>query len=37
MTASLACLRELTATDGGARMRMLGEKLLDGMLARVST
>ncbi|HXW84820.1 MAG TPA: aminotransferase class III-fold pyridoxal phosphate-dependent enzyme [Candidatus Binataceae bacterium] len=34
MAASLACLRELAATDGIARMRILGEKLRDGLLAQ---
>jgi glutamate-1-semialdehyde 2,1-aminomutase len=34
MAASLACLRELAAIGGTDRMRMLGEKLRDGMLAQ---
>ena len=34
MAASLACLQELAATNGIERMRMLGEKLRDGLLAQ---
>ena len=34
MAAALACLKELHATGGIERMRILGEKLRDGMLAQ---
>ena len=34
MAAALACLKELQATGGIERMRILGEKLRDGMLAQ---
>jgi glutamate-1-semialdehyde 2,1-aminomutase len=34
MAAALACLKELKAANGIERMRMLGEKLRDGMLAQ---
>jgi glutamate-1-semialdehyde aminotransferase len=34
MAAALACLKELKAANGIDRMRMIGEKLRDGMLAQ---
>jgi glutamate-1-semialdehyde 2,1-aminomutase len=37
MAASLACLRELGAIGGIDRMRILGEKLRDGMLTQART
>ena len=37
MAAALACLKELQTTNGIERMRILGEKLRDGMLAQART
>ena len=34
MAAALACLKELQATNGIERMRMIGEKLRDGLLSQ---
>src|SRR5262249_21069536 len=34
MAAALACLKELAACNGIERMRMIGEKLRDGLLAQ---